>query len=376
MTLAFAPDASAAAVENDVDIDEDEVPAGNGRRCVTVIFNPVSGQTDPDWRSRQISEALARHGYTCQFIATSEERDAGLLATEAIRDGVDLLAVSGGDGTVMAALSALVGTEIPIAILPAGTGNLLSVNLGIPMGVPEAVEVALSGRPYRLDLARTPEGRFFAVMGGIGLDGRIIEEADRSAKKRLGVLAYFLAAFRNLANRPASVLIYLEDRPPIRRRAKSVLIGNMGKMTGGLEALPTASPNDGLLDIAILKPNSLAQWLRLFWFALRGRSQEAPELEVYQARRVRIRAVSPHPIQFDGEQGGYASELAAAVVPRAVSVLLPEESPAARDAVGAPAQTARKAADRRLMVAGGVLLFMAAAGWLIRAFVGRQRPIG
>jgi diacylglycerol kinase family enzyme len=235
------------------------------------------------------------------------------------------------------------------------------------MTVPEAVEVALSGVSYKLDLARSDDDRYFAIMGGMGLDGKMIEEADREAKNRLGVLAYFFAAIRNLGRHRISVLIRLDDRPPLRRRVKSVLIANMGKMTGGLEAIPTASPTDGLLDIGIVKVRTSGQWLRLLAYGLMGRAQEAPELEVYQARRVSITAVQPQPVQFDGEEGGRRRELVAEVVHEAVVVLVPENAPAARDANQSPALVARRSASRRLLAAGGVLLVAGAVGvWLVR----------
>ena len=115
-----------------------------GQESVLVIFNPVSGQSDPEERKQVISEALAAKGFVSQFIATSKEQGAKELAEQALKDGVKLLAVSGGDGTVMEAMSALIGTDVPIAVFPAGTGNLLSVNLGIPTTVPDAVDVALA----------------------------------------------------------------------------------------------------------------------------------------------------------------------------------------------------------------------------------------
>ena len=107
----------------------------------------MSGATDPEERKKIISDALASHGYTSQYLFTTEEEGANALAKKALADGVDLIAVSGGDGTVMEVLSALVGTNVPVAVLPAGTGNLLSINLGIPTTVPDAVDVALAGIP-------------------------------------------------------------------------------------------------------------------------------------------------------------------------------------------------------------------------------------
>ena len=128
----------------------------------------------------------------------------------------------------------------------------------------------------------------------------------------------------------------LDDKPPLRRRVKSVLLANMGKITGGLEAMPTASPNDGLLDIGILKAATPADWLRLMGYALLGRAQQDRSLEVYQARKVILRPRRPQPVQFDGEDGGTTRELTVEIVPQAVQVLIPEDAPAARDAQDLP----------------------------------------
>lgn len=347
-------------------------------RCISVIFNPTSGIGDPTLRMRAISEALTRHGCTCQFFATTLERGAKVLAQEAVANGADLIAVSGGDGTVMEVLSALVGTDIPVAVLPGGTGNLLSTNLGIPISLPAAVAVALSGVPYRMDLVRSGD-RYFSIMGGMGLDGKVIEEADRSTKKKLGVLAYFLATARNIGRRRAAVRIQFDDGPPLLRRAKSVLIANMGKMTGGMEAIPTATPADGLLDIGIVKVRTPIEWLRLLAYGLLGRTQEAPELEVHQARRVRIVASKPHPIQFDGEEGGYQNELTAEIVPGAVLILLPGEAPVVRDAAQPPAVIARQTANRRLMATAGIMglsaLVCLIGLWLVRRQRASKAPI-
>jgi len=325
------------------------------QKCVYVIFNPVSGKSDPEQRKKIISDTLAEQGYTCQFIATSREQGAKALAEQAVRDGADLLAVSGGDGTVMEAMSALVGTETPIAVFPAGTGNLLSINLGIPMTVPEAVNVALSGHSHPLDLARTSDGRYFAIMGGLGMDAQMIADTGREAKAKLGKLAYFLAALKNLPRHRAYVDIRLDDKPLLRRRVKSVLLANMGKITGGLEAMPTASPYDGLLDVGILKTATLGQGLRLLGYAVLGRSQDNPDLEVYQVRKITLHARFAQPVQFDGEDGGQTQDLTVEIVPNAVHIRLPENVSAAQETAAPPAVVAQQTAKRRLLVPLSIL---------------------
>ena len=326
-------------------------PAEETKKCVSIIFNPVSGQTDPDKRRQIISDALAEQGYGCQFINTTKERGARALAAQALKDGVDLLAVSGGDGTVMEALAALVGTTLPVAVLPAGTGNLLSVNLGIPVTVPEAVNVALSGTPYALDLCRADGDRYFAILGGLGMDAQVIADTNREAKDRMGKAAYFWAALKNLPRRHAHVHVSLDGGRPFRRKVKSVLLANMGQITGGVSIFPTASPSDGLLDVGILKAATLAHWVHLMGSALLGRTHHDPALEMHQARTVTITTRRPQPVQFDGEAEGRTRSLTVEVVPKAVHVLLPQAAPAAlATQQERPEIAAERIARRRLLL--------------------------
>jgi len=311
-------------------------------KCVTVIFNPVSGQGDPDERRRAISEALAEHGYTCQEMATTKEKGARELAEEALKNGVGLLAVSGGDGTVIEALSALVGSGVPVAIFPAGTGNLLSVNLGLPKTVPDAVHAALFGDRRALDMAKivsqtgprkkpipNDKEMYFAILAGVGLDAKIITDADRETKNKLGVFAYLLSAFRNLGHRSVVVRIRLDDSNRIiRRRAKSVMVANMGRIQGGLDMIPGALPDDGLLEIAILKAETLGQWFRLTLSLLTRRMREDPGVEYMKARKVEVSLARAQPMQFDGEETDTPrTSFSVEVAPKVVEVMVPKTSP-------------------------------------------------
>lgn len=307
-----------------------------GQKCVTVIFNPVSGQTDPEERKKAIETALAQHGYRCQHLVTTPEQGARYQAEQALKDGVDLLAVSGGDGTVIEVMSALVGKNIPIAVFPAGTGNLLSVNLGMPKEVPDAVHAALFGDKRWLDLARiVPEDgrgepKYFAIVAGAGYDAKVIQDADREAKNRLGMFAYLWAALRNLRRLPVLVRIRIDDSPRmLRRRAKSVMVANMGRLQGGVDMVPHSWPDDGLLEVAILKAETLGDWLRLAWNALRHRLGEDRHLiEYIKARKVEVNLSFPQPMQFDGEEAETPRKrFVVEVVPRAVEVMVPKESP-------------------------------------------------
>ena len=317
-------------------IVEGQAPPGwaeDDRKCVTVIFNPVSGQGDPEERKRRIEEALAEHGYRCQHLVTTKEKGARHFAEEALRDGVDLLAVSGGDGTVVETMAALIGTNVPLAIFPAGTGNLLSVNLALPKEVPQGVHAALFGDKRPLDIARIvldnrdDEGRYFAILAGAGYDAKVIHDADREAKNRFGLFAYFWAALRNLGKKSVVTRLFLDDARPFRRRAKSVMVANMGRIQGGVDVVPDARPDNGMLEVTILKAESLRDWLSLVWSALTRTLREERAIEYRTARRVRVEFAFPQPIQFDGEDAGHAKSFRAEIIPNAVQVMVPKEAP-------------------------------------------------
>lgn len=319
--------------------------------CVTVIINPVSGAGDCEARQASISDALSDRGYTCQFFATAPDVEVKATVKEAIQNGAELILVAGGDGTVMQVIAALIDTDVLLAIIPSGTGNLLALNLGIPTSILEAVEIALDGAPCAIDLARVrtravrapsersimektarqsaPENRngdewqYFAIMGGIGLDAHMIRDADRSMKRTWGVLAYLGAILKNLRRRASPVSVSIDGNPPIRRRIKTVLVANMGKVIGGLAAFPNADPADGVLDIGLIMSSSIGAWLRLLWMALCGRPHDSPSMDVFRGKHIVIRSSAVEPVELDGEICGYTNEMTIEAMPRAVSVMLP-----------------------------------------------------
>ncbi len=314
-----------------------ETAAKIGEKCVTLIFNPVSGQGDPEERKRTISDALAKHGYGCQELITTKEKGAREFAKEALESGVDLLAVSGGDGTVVETMSALIGTGVPLAIFPAGTGNLLSLNLGLPKTVPDAVHAALFGEKRAIDLAKITldrhkkpddEAQYFAILAGAGFDAGIIKDADREAKNKMGMGAYLIAAVKNLKRRPMKARITLDNEPlSLVRRAKSVMVANMGKLQGGVEMVPDARPDDGYLDIVILRAETLGQWVRLFWSTVTRRLKDDPAIEYHRAKKVSVVLSKPQPMQFDGEEEEPHTRFTVEIVPDAVIVMVPKNAP-------------------------------------------------
>jgi YegS/Rv2252/BmrU family lipid kinase len=293
-------------------------------RRVAVVFNPATGGGDAATRRRDTEAALAGADVETLWLETTEQDPGQGLTRRAVAEGADLVIAQGGDGTVMACVTGLAGTDVPLAVLPGGTGNLLAVNFDVPTDLEGAVEVALHGERRRLDVAAMGEDRF-VVMGGIGFDAAMLRDADPNLKERLGAVAYVLSGLRNVRRRPTRFELRLDDGPPMRRVGQGVLVGNLGRLQGGLPIMPDARPDDGLLDVAVLRTVTVADWLRLAARVLLRRRRKEPDLEVRRARRVEVRCDRPQPVERDGDPAGTTDRLVVEVVPGALTFCVPGE---------------------------------------------------
>jgi diacylglycerol kinase family enzyme len=192
----------------------------------------------------------------------------------AVAAGADLVVAAGGDGTVGACAEALAGTGIPLAIVPLGTANLVARALGVPGQAGRALEVAFGGRDQPVDLGRVAaadEGMVFAAMAGIGLDAAVVGAAWPWVKRRVGWVAYGMAAVPRLGWPASDFTIQVDGAAPVRRRARCVVVANAGLLPGGFTLLPAARLDDGLLDVGILAPAGGWDWLRLGGKVLGGK---------------------------------------------------------------------------------------------------------
>lgn len=275
-----------------------EARGAHGRRTAVVV-NP-SKVDDLEALRRQVGDALRSAGWPPPewYPTTVEDPGAGQ-AARAVAEGADVVFACGGDGTVMACVGALAGTPAALAVLPAGTGNLLAANLMLPLDPVAGVEVVTGMGRRRIDVG-VVDGRCFAVMAGMGFDADLLDDASETLKARIGVGAYLWSALRHLGDRPMRVEVRLDDHPPLRGRARTVLIGNVGRLQAGIRLLPDAEPDDGLLDVAVVVPRTPAQWLPLAWAVLRRR-RRVPGMAVFRASRVRVRSDRPQPRELDGD---------------------------------------------------------------------------
>jgi diacylglycerol kinase (ATP) len=277
-------------------------------RRAAVVVNPTKVD-DLEVLRRWLTTTMTDAGWGCPLWRETTVEDPGYGMTEqALSEGVTLVLACGGDGTVRAVLTVLAGSGTPLGVLPVGTGNLLARNLGLPVNDPEAaLEIALTGSERPIDVGRIeptiPNGRHerFAIMAGVGFDAAMMRDAPEKLKERVGWAAYLVSAVKHLRGSSMRVQVCIDGGEPIHARARSVVIGNVGKLQGGLELLPDAHPDDGVLDVAVIVSHSLMDWLRVASRVLIRRAHVDQRYTTYQGKQIRVTLRSAQPRQIDGD---------------------------------------------------------------------------
>jgi diacylglycerol kinase family enzyme len=302
---------------------------------ITVVINPVKVDTD---EVRDTLHEVARSaGLTEPTIVETTEDDPGFGQTRAaLERGASVVCALGGDGTVRAVAQELVGTSVPLGLLPGGTGNLLARNLGGGVSsLQEAAEIAFTGQDRRIDVGwlvvdPTPEQRrglpsaadnvhCFTVMAGVGFDAQMMADAPEGVKDKVGWAAYVASGGRHLTDAPFSLDMSVDDRPGVSRKTRTVVVGNCGELTGGMVLLPDARIDDGRLDIATVSPESLTQWIGVAARVLANRD-DGPALERDSGRDITVSLDPPQLCEVDGDVLTEATTIRFVVQPSALSV--------------------------------------------------------
>jgi len=274
----------------------------------------------------ELRAVLAREGFADPlWYEVPKSRKAPKCARRALKQGADLIFVWGGDGTVQRCINAVAGTGTVLAILPAGTANLLATNLLVPHDLPEAVRVGLHGERRALDTGSV-NGEHFAVMAGAGFDARMIKEADRGMKDRVGRAAYLYTGAKNLSARRAKATITVDGGRFFKGRISCVLIGNVGKLLGGVEAFSGAQPDDGLLELGVVTARNPVEWARTLSRVALGKSEKSPFVEVTRGKKFRVRFDRPFPYELDGGARPAVRKMRIKVHPASIRICVPAKA--------------------------------------------------
>ncbi len=307
-----------------------------------LIYNPYAGSGRGADEIDAVVGLLHRRGWTVQVEETRGAAEAADLARAAAADGVEMALVVGGDGTLGSAVQGLAGTRTALGVLPAGTGNVLARQLGLPVPGPlhppalhKAAELILAGAPRPIDLghlvnAETGQaGRYFICWAGIGIDAAITQEVELfpQLKRRLGFGAFLLSALsclRHYAGTRAEIIV--DGRRARPRRVVLAVASNMELYASFLHISPSARLDDGSLDLTCFQGDS---WLDTIYHAaiifLRRHTRD-PRVRLYRMKEAIIETARPLPVHLDAEPMG-ATPVRIRVRPRALRLIVPPTAP-------------------------------------------------
>lgn len=319
-------------------------------KTAAVIYNPI--KVDLEALRATVTAAASDAGWNESIWLETSVEDVGQGVTrQAIDKGVDLVIAAGGDGTVRAVAEALRGSDIPVALLPSGTGNLLARNLKLTLNdVPGSVLSAFTGVDRAIDLGvidieRADKSRnrhVFVVMAGMGIDAKMIKNTDDDLKAKAGWAAYVGAITKSLRDPDELHLRFrLNDEPTKRATVHTLILGNCGSLPANILLMPEAVVDDGLFDLLLMRPGGVLGWIRVWakvaWLngivrrtkagrALAGEHKNDRDLHYRTGTKFVARLSRPEEIELDGDGFGQAVAFNAWIDPGALKVRVPADA--------------------------------------------------
>jgi diacylglycerol kinase (ATP) len=266
-------------------------------RRLLIIFNPAAG-----WRRRQrlarVLEALDAQGCTCTLRETDGPGAAERLAGQADPGTVDLVVAAGGDGTVNEVVNGLIGSPLPLALIPLGTANVLAAEIGLRTDPASVAACVALGEPRPISLG-SANGRRFILMAGAGFDAHVVHQVSVPMKRWLGKGAYVLSTLRQLLVYPFPTYEIQTDHQIWR--AASVIVANARHYGGPFVLAPKASLQRDTLQICLFERAGRLAAIGYGLALFSGRLPKLRSCRVIEARRVEIRGTPGEPLQGDGD---------------------------------------------------------------------------
>ena len=317
-------------------------PSPLPRRRVHVVVNPAAGQDEPILNT--LNRVFQEADIDWDISLTKQAGDACAQAKAAVQSGVDVVAVYGGDGTVAEVASGLIGSSVPMAILPGGTANVLSIELGIPTDLALACQLICDPKATvrKMDMGQVND-HYFVLRVGIGFEAAMVEKADRGLKDKYGIFAYLWSAMQNLYKPEIARYQLVIDGKQIETEGVNCTIANSGNMgQAGLNLLTSIDISDGLLDVIVVPEASLRTFLDIIGNLSGLKQVEADKLleaslpdktgnpnepmpqslQYWLGKEISLVTDPPQTIQFDGEILGKVA-IDCKIIPHAISVLVP-----------------------------------------------------
>ncbi|TET32027.1 MAG: diacylglycerol kinase family lipid kinase [Planctomycetota bacterium] len=293
-----------------------------GKRTA-IIYNPISGRGKSKRLSGKVARALEKSGHDALLSPTESTGDARRMAGEFAENGIDAVVAVGGDGTVSEIVCGLDGADIPVAICPAGTANVLALELGLPSAPEKIAELVTKGKVRRIDVGRIGKKRF-VVAASAGVDAWVVHDLYNTRKGAITMATYtghILRAMRTYRYPPMLVEI---DGKPLGRSVGYVVVANTHRYGGPLRIARRGKCDDGLLDITIARGRSLRTALHYTAASVARMLPLLSGVKTYTGKHVSIKPEddSEIPVQIDGDPGG-TLPVTIEIIPGAAPMLVP-----------------------------------------------------
>jgi YegS/Rv2252/BmrU family lipid kinase len=290
-----------------------------------LIVNPTSGALDDPQLLPRLTNAFQRQGIQVEVCTTTPDEDGEGLAAAAVKAGVELVVVAGGDGTIAAVARGLVHSRTVLGIIPLGTRNNIAASLNIPTDITQAIQILAEGDRSQFDMGRANNYYFMEVVG-IGLEASLFPYGDDVKE---GIKSNYLAALKSILIGIKTFLQFKQHRLVLRfdgRKARlrtlQVNICNSPRYGVDFALAPQAKMNDGKLDLIYINKPSKWDHLRHFFAAMRGKHLSHERLKIYQASTIEVRSYPPLDVHADGVFLG-TTPVIVDVIPKAVWICVP-----------------------------------------------------
>ncbi len=288
---------------------------------VKFVLNPKSGLIQSPLIFRNIIES-AIHGaeFEYDFQETEYRGHAKKIASDAAKDGYDVVVAIGGDGTANEVCTGVLHTDTAAAIIPIGSGNGLARNLGIPLAANKAAKLLLDGKVRTIDAGKIQD-RYFFIVTGMGFDaiiGKIFDEGNIR-----GPVPYFYIGFREFFMYKPEVFILKFDGKQVAVPALLVTIANQRQWGVGAIISPKADPEDGLLDVCVLHRVNFFYGIFHLPKIFTGKIDKIRKYDRYQTKELTVVREQAGPFHYDGEPVDAGTELKISVVPKALKIIVP-----------------------------------------------------
>jgi diacylglycerol kinase (ATP) len=305
-----------------------------GIKTASIIFNPLAG--GGHWRRHVHLDAarrvLAAAGIEADLRPTAAPGEAGQIASRAVSEGSQMIIVCGGDGTLNEVVNGMAGSQVPVALLPAGTANVLAKELGISWRIPKAAAMISSGIPVRVALGlMTPAGeaaasRYFICVAGAGADGALVHALDPAMKLKTGIISYWYEGFRQLFRYkfPKFRVVARQNSGETTVDGTLVVIGRTKHYGGPFRITTGADFFSDEFELAIFTSQNALRYLTYLPATWTGALRRQPDVHFVKTAAFRCESLGPGPVyaQLDGEPS-VPLPVDFTIVPDALTLVVP-----------------------------------------------------